>query len=169
MPIRFRCSHCSRLLGIATRKAGTTTRCPQCGNSLVVPIRSEDEDDTHSDGLDPIPPPNEATERSLPAAPPAPKPKPKPRPPGDEPLFIGDDIDDLLGLPKKPLPVATPPAGGGGRKPVSGMDAMSLNEEPPRTLVITPRKATLVVVGVVVLMLLSLAVGFLLGMNTTRG
>ena len=31
MPIRFRCPHCERLLGIARRKAGTPIRCPQCG------------------------------------------------------------------------------------------------------------------------------------------
>ncbi len=30
MPIRFRCPHCNRLLGIATRKAGTDIPCPQC-------------------------------------------------------------------------------------------------------------------------------------------
>lgn len=37
MPIRFRCSYCNRLLGIATRKAGTRTTCPHCGNSITVP------------------------------------------------------------------------------------------------------------------------------------
>lgn len=38
MPIRFRCPYCNRLLGIATRKAGTRTTCPHCGNSITVPI-----------------------------------------------------------------------------------------------------------------------------------
>ncbi len=37
MPIRFRCPHCSRLLGIATRKAGTDIACPQCGVQVAVP------------------------------------------------------------------------------------------------------------------------------------
>lgn len=38
MPIRFRCPYCNRLLGIATRKAGTRTTCPHCGNSITVPV-----------------------------------------------------------------------------------------------------------------------------------
>ena len=38
MPIRFRCRHCTRLLGIARRKAGTAIRCPQCGELLTVPV-----------------------------------------------------------------------------------------------------------------------------------
>jgi phage FluMu protein Com len=40
MPIRFRCSQCDRLLGIARRKSGTQIRCPQCGEITTVP--SED-------------------------------------------------------------------------------------------------------------------------------
>ena len=37
MPIRFRCVYCDKLLGIATRKAGTVVNCPQCGQPLIVP------------------------------------------------------------------------------------------------------------------------------------
>ena len=39
MPIRFRCSRCNRLLGIARRKAGTETTCPHCGATIMVPPR----------------------------------------------------------------------------------------------------------------------------------
>lgn len=46
MPIRFRCSYCNRLLGIATRKAGTQTTCPHCGYSITVPVPNEDESKT---------------------------------------------------------------------------------------------------------------------------
>ena len=42
MPIRFRCSSCNRLLGIATRKAGTQTRCPHCGAEISVPVPDDD-------------------------------------------------------------------------------------------------------------------------------
>jgi len=37
MPIRFRCGYCNKLLGIARRKAGSETTCPQCGYTLTVP------------------------------------------------------------------------------------------------------------------------------------
>ena len=67
-----------------------------------------------------------------------PRAKPRPRD-GDEPLFIGDDIDDLLGLPKgRAVDLNAKKAG--GPKPISGMDAMSLDEERPGALVITPQR-----------------------------
>ena len=47
MPIRFRCSQCDRLLGIAKRKAGTRINCPQCGEETTVP--SEDQPDPVDD------------------------------------------------------------------------------------------------------------------------
>jgi hypothetical protein len=37
MPIRFRCGHCSRLLSIGRRKAGSETSCPHCSYILTVP------------------------------------------------------------------------------------------------------------------------------------
>jgi len=37
MAIRFYCKNCHRLLGIASRKAGTPIECPECGTSQVVP------------------------------------------------------------------------------------------------------------------------------------
>ena len=37
MPIRFRCTNCNQLMGIARRKAGTTVRCPSCTTSVIVP------------------------------------------------------------------------------------------------------------------------------------
>lgn len=42
MPIRFRCSYCNRLLGIATRKAGMETICPHCGYTITVPLPLEE-------------------------------------------------------------------------------------------------------------------------------
>lgn len=43
MPIRFRCAYCNRLLGIATRKAGTDTTCPHCGYTITVPYPDDAE------------------------------------------------------------------------------------------------------------------------------
>lgn len=43
MPIRFRCAYCNRLLGIATRKAGTETTCPHCGYTITVPYPDDSE------------------------------------------------------------------------------------------------------------------------------
>lgn len=37
MAIKFRCPHCSQLLGISTTKAGTIVDCPACGRSVNVP------------------------------------------------------------------------------------------------------------------------------------
>lgn len=168
MPIRFRCVYCTRLLGIASRKAGAVTRCPQCGNEIIVPARSDDEvEETQS--VEPQRQPaavvaHEARPVVAPKATPSPKAKPKVHD-GDEPLFIGEDIDDLLGVPKmRELPKEK-----SGPKPVSGMDAMSLDDESPKPMVLSPQKATLIVVGLVLLMLLTFAAGLFVGMNTTRG
>jgi hypothetical protein len=40
MPIRFRCQHCTQLLGIARRKAGSQVRCPTCQREILVPASS---------------------------------------------------------------------------------------------------------------------------------
>ncbi|MBP3954990.1 hypothetical protein J8F10_06805 [Gemmata sp. G18] len=54
MPIRFRCTHCARLLGIATRKAGTETTCPHCGSAITVPAHSGDDAKTEHINLDDV-------------------------------------------------------------------------------------------------------------------
>ena len=45
MPIRFRCSNCNRLLGIARRKAGAMVSCPHCLLPVCVPEPGPDDDD----------------------------------------------------------------------------------------------------------------------------
>lgn len=54
MPIRFRCSYCNRLLGIATRKAGMETTCPHCGYTITVPVPQEDDGRTERMNLDDV-------------------------------------------------------------------------------------------------------------------
>jgi hypothetical protein len=44
MPIRFRCAYCNQLLGIARRKAGTVVRCPTCAGQVVVPATDGEEE-----------------------------------------------------------------------------------------------------------------------------
>lgn len=60
MPIKFRCVHCNKLLGIARRKAGTIVDCPQCKQQLIVPTpeapEPEPEDDLPTIQPDPIKP-----------------------------------------------------------------------------------------------------------------
>ncbi|MBA4187509.1 MAG: hypothetical protein C0467_05765 [Planctomycetaceae bacterium] len=56
MPIRFRCGGCYKLLGIATRKAGSDTVCPHCGATITVPTTGDvqpDADPSAGDG-DPL-------------------------------------------------------------------------------------------------------------------
>jgi phage FluMu protein Com len=114
MPIRFRCSYCNRLLGIATRKAGMQTTCPHCGNSITVPIPNEGDDGkTERMNLDDI---DEmlgksggATIRdSAVAAPPAPPAAPTVAPPPVQdrrPEVIEPEFEDPLSLPRsQPAP-----------------------------------------------------------------
>ena len=173
MPIRFRCTYCNRLLGIATRKAGTETMCPHCGYTITVPVPHDDAqtERTSLDEIDQILG-NSATEvatKSAVAAPapsskahPAPPPTPKkatlapaPTNPEDRPLFE-KDVDDILGRPVAlEEPQREKPA------PVSGMDAMNL-EEPTHQIVISAQKATLLMILVVVLMALSFVAGMMM-------
>jgi hypothetical protein len=176
MPIRFRCHHCERLLGIARRKAGSQIHCPQCGVSIVVPYEDEKADPGLRGLDDLLGPPAAANGMAAPAAP-APEPAqsvlvtddrsfvPPPRPatrrktPREDSLFEAD-VDQLLGLANREgaldldddRPV----------RPVAGMDAMSLDDSPGK-IVLTSQKATLLVIAAAVLMMLAFTAGFLVG------
>jgi DNA-directed RNA polymerase subunit RPC12/RpoP len=173
MPIRFRCSRCNRLLGIARRKAGAETKCPHCGATIMVPRDADDggEEDTQFDDIDELI--NPAAERpshsaapavaARPAPPPVPRParsapKPIPLPPEERPLFERE-IDAVLGLTdgrnrgelKKPK-----------HAPTAGVDALSLAPE-VASISLSPQRATALAVVVVILMALSFGAGFLIG------
>ena len=171
MPIRFRCPQCDRMLGIARRKSGTQTACPQCGKMLTVPVQ---DDRTELADLDMLLNPaanGGAAHQPQPVAV-APRPAPAPRPPQpaprkpplseDRPLFEKGDVDAVLGLVKfggEKLELdddKTPRV-----KPVSGMDAMSLASDATK-LVLSPGKATLLAVAVVVLLAVAFAAGYLI-------
>jgi DNA-directed RNA polymerase subunit RPC12/RpoP len=146
MPIRFRCPHCNRLLGIATRKAGTDIACPQCGVQVTVPrpaggspaIPDLEEIDeilgltpgtngvSHPEPATPVvaAPPRPRVEPAQPRAAVAPPPPPKPAPPAPakkkrpaDSLFETGDVDELLGLPPE-LPLAVEEAAPPPRKGV---------------------------------------------------
>jgi DNA-directed RNA polymerase subunit RPC12/RpoP len=166
MPIRFRCSHCNRLLGIARRKAGSETRCPHCGGTIMVPADGEGDDErTRLDDIDELINPVSVVQAPAIATRPAPPsvpravPRPAPEPlPLDEPPLFERDLDSVLEAHN-----AGSASGAAKPKPATavGMDAMSL--EPERNhLVISSQKATALVVIVVVLLALSFAAGFLI-------
>src|SRR5207248_1886266 len=153
--------HCSRLLGIARRKAGTETTCPRCGEVLTVPAQDEPAEPTpleSDNGTGPV-----ATASRPKAAAPRPQPRRQPRPGDDPPLFEGEDFDALLGLrgnkPDEVLELDDEPP---QEEPAAGVDATSLDADEVKPLVITPQRATLLVAVVVVLLGVAFALGFLI-------
>ena len=175
MPIRFRCPHCERLLGIARRKAGAQIHCPQCGVGVTVPHEDEQADRTLR-GLDDLlgPPPAANGAAAMPAPepaqsflitdelsrPPASRASPRRKTPAEDALFEQANVDELLGIANTDglLDLGDDRA----VKPVTGMDAMSLDDSHGK-IVLTSQKATLLVIAAAVLMVAAFAAGFLIG------
>ncbi len=155
MPIRFRCAYCNQLLGIARRKAGTVVRCPGCSGQVVVPSLEEA-------GLS-------AKDKS-----------------GHGP-FEGNEIDKMLEGTDQPSVVqpgpgpvlasqyaGAPPGGAprnaGATVPAPPMLPMPAPTVPPPTgpkppgIVLSPAKATLLSVGVVVALAIAFGSGLLVGL-----
>jgi len=172
MPIRFRCNRCNRLLGIARRKAGSETKCPHCGATIMVP-RDDDVDDerTPFDDIDELV--NPVTTLPLKAAAPVlaaratPPFVPRaaklshetiPLPADERPLFERD-VEAVLGaIDRSPNGVETRKS---KSAPLAGVDAMSLAPERSH-IVLSPQLATALAVVLVVLMALSFGAGFLI-------
>ncbi len=143
MPIRFRCEHCNQLMGIAHRKAGKTVQCPNCHNSVTVPLSESA----------PV-----AT-----SAPPA-------------PLFEREDFDDFLhpsaSSPARPAPPPLPlppgPMPGPMPQPFAPMGPMGgtlpaiVPPEQPG-VVVSPTLATVLTVGLIVLLAIAFGAGLLVG------
>ncbi len=184
MPIRFRCGYCNQLLAIATRKAGLETTCPECSYPLTVPTPEEAEAQERQQAKQRRPTPIVHTP-SLPRLPSAKTTRltrrevsgrssethaqvPRGTKPGrqptsghssqwdDRPLFE-KEIDELLG-PSHALPRIERPA----PTPTTGVDSHSLDDSPSH-IVLTGATATLLTVGVVVLMVLSFIAGYYAG------
>lgn len=125
MPIRFRCTYCNRLLGIATRKAGMDTICPHCGYEITVPVPGQEEEKTERLSLDDVDElmgnSGSATlKESAVGAPPAPP------PPGPQ-----AQADNLPVEAPKPAPVVSKPAKPRSTPPPTPKRTSKTTEERP--------------------------------------
>ncbi|MCC6417930.1 MAG: hypothetical protein IT429_06725 [Gemmataceae bacterium] len=167
MPIRFRCAYCNQLMGIARRKAGTVVRCPTCSGQVVVPDPQPGDEDS------PLPMP-------APAPPPAAAPPAVAKPD----LFERSDFErEMLGAPDAPRstvgrggfvpvpqpPPPLPPAARYPPPPPGGIDHESAEavtyggSAPVPGIYLTPGKATVLAVFVVVLIGIAFFAGMLVG------
>jgi phage FluMu protein Com len=150
MPIKFRCKHCNQLLGIARRKAGSEVECPTCKHKVEVPSNGASEGSVVR------------AERSEPAVP-AP------------PLFERSDFEEIL---KPPVPaerhaVPPPPSSPAPARAAALPDAYdveparpsgeSFSGLAPPGILLTPWRATLVTVVVVLLLGVAFGAGLIVG------
>jgi hypothetical protein len=148
MPVRFRCAYCNQLLGIARRKAGSIVRCPTCAGQVIVP------------SIESIP-------VEQPAA-------------AMQPVFERSDFDELLGTaatggpasaveasPQAPMPAAPAGAWGTHSEPAFDMSKLdpsaSLRQTAPPGIVLSPTKATVIAVAVIVLLGIAFGAGVVVG------
>jgi hypothetical protein len=159
MPIRFRCTHCQKLLGIAHRKAGTMVPCPKCGRETLVPQGEQEPSLPPTGGAGPAA-----------GAPPPPGP--------DVPLFEqrnfeallndggGQAQPSILGA-RAPVPPAAPgrvARPGPGSPDVEPLGPVPTGPQmPPGGFVLTRRQATVLTVAIVVVMVLAFGAGLLVG------
>jgi hypothetical protein len=166
MPIQFRCNYCNQLLSIATRKAGAVVNCPTCAARIIVPRRSE----VPKVGQ---PAKAEAVKGKAAGA-------PGPGKSAHPSLLEEGDFDDLLKVPEpahdRPEPVS-PPAPEKNEKPApsasssetpSGqeinVDLVAMLPVTGTALVLTPARASIVAVAVVVLIALAFLAGLWVGL-----
>jgi phage FluMu protein Com len=149
MPIRFRCHACNQLLGIARRKAGMQVKCPTCRTEVTVPKTDE----------------VEREEEPAAAAP--------------EPLFERDDFEAMLNEPAgtsasraaaaPPAPVFVPPQPAAAQRfyesePYAPPSASASRRNPPPVgILISPARATVLTVAVILLLALAFGAGLLVG------
>jgi hypothetical protein len=147
MPIRFRCQYCNQLMGIARRKAGTEVECPTCKGKMVVPSSSDAHVPVGSGANQPpffeqhdfdflnVPQQPEPI-------PEAPRPQPAPQPP-------------------RSLPGLAPPAYNLDVDLMPG--AMALPTDPGVGIYLSPTRATLLTVAVILGFALAFSAGLLVG------
>jgi hypothetical protein len=148
MPVRFRCAYCNQLLGIARRKAGSIVRCPTCAGQVIVP-----------------------SVESVPVEQPA---------GAMQPVFERSDFDELLGTattggpasaveasPQAPMPVAPAGAWGTHSEPAFDMSKLdpsaSMRHAAPPGIVLSPTKATVIAVAVIILFGIAFGAGVVVG------
>lgn len=124
MPIRFRCSNCNRLLGIARRKARATVACPHCHQPVVVPDPGPDDEEIPAPASTPP-----SREPLLPAA------------NGErEPIPLPPRQDDRIGHPEHfPSPQPAPPIA----KMLAPVPISRLPISPPLAVAVPVRKPSI--------------------------
>jgi DNA-directed RNA polymerase subunit RPC12/RpoP len=143
MPIRFRCSHCNQLMGIAHRKAGMMVQCPTCHAEVLVP-------------------------QTEPGSKAEPRPA-QPVPDAPAPLFERSDFDAFLQNPvaDKPAAPSTPaqPLSFAAEVPSSPSLVTPSSNPHLRSpgLVLSPTQATWLTVVVILLVALAFGAGLLVG------
>lgn len=163
MPIRFRCGKCNQLLGISRRKAGTVVRCPSCATELMVPTAEA------------ASPPRREEQKAGNAA-------------AGLPPFEGSDFAKLFEPTAEPSLPAVPSAAAAARPPAAAVappaeskpanefafDVEPVNISPASTaerastssstgLLLTPLRATLLAVVVIILLALAFLLGLVVG------
>jgi DNA-directed RNA polymerase subunit RPC12/RpoP len=165
MPIRFRCQHCSQLLGIARRKAGTAVECPTCHERVLVPFADTAAAPQGGDQpLAPSPPAGTAAAHQ------------------PSPLFEGSDFDEILQnhFPNRPIARVEAPARPAApqqaaapvpfdfqRAPAPAASAPAVPAPSAVTpvvgIILSPTQATLLTVVAILLLALSFGAGLLVG------
>ena len=162
MPIRFRCAYCNQLMGISRRKAGTVVRCPSCSGQVVVPNPSSEPTEKPQPAAQP-----ELFERSNfdelfedaaggKRSPARPAVAAAPRPTPEQPQALGSSpgvkaVDFAFDV--EPVPMAPPD---GAQAPMP--------EVARPGIVLSPRLATLAIVGIIVGLALAFTLGMIVGM-----
>ena len=171
MPIRFRCAYCNQLLGIARRKAGTVVRCPGCSGQVVVPTLEEAGLGKDKDKDKPGPGPFEGNEIDKMLEGTAGE-QPSVIQPGAGPVLASQFAGAPPGGAGKP---AAPPGGAGkpaaAPKPQPQPATAPMPVQPPAPgappgpgILLSPAKATLLSVGVVVALAIAFGSGLLVGL-----
>jgi DNA-directed RNA polymerase subunit RPC12/RpoP len=182
MPIRFRCAYCNQLMGISRRKAGTVVRCPSCSGQVVVPNPAAEPTEKPQEAPSPKASPQpHLFERSNfeelfddaaggKRAPARPAVAAAPHPTPDQPQALGPAPAAHRQEPApKPLEQSPPsPELAFDVEPVS-LSSATVSEAPRPGIVLSPRLATLAIVGVILALAVAFAVGMFVGMMLHAG
>ncbi len=179
MPIKFRCAYCNQLLGIARRKAGSVVKCPTCSGQVVVPSAEDLGEAPEPPAPTAAPPPpgrrgNLGSSGARPAVPRMTQPA----------LFEGNELDRLLEGAAGEMPsVLNQPHAPAPNAPVAPMAPVvpmaplapargTTNPAPappspgaaPVGFFLTPARATLWSVAIVLALAVAFGSGLLVGM-----
>lgn len=178
MPIRFRCAYCNQLMGISRRKAGTVVRCPSCSGQVVVPNPASELTEKPHEAPSPKPAPqphlfersnfeelfdDAAGGKRAPARPAVAAAAPHRTP--DQPQAIGPAPAARRSEPSSPVVEEAPhsPELAFDVEPVPFTPAAAAPTARPG-ITLSPRTATLAIVGVILALAVAFAVGLVVGM-----